>query len=144
VWHNGKMYPPRTSAVAAPNIDPAKEADIRLLLDIVGTKALVAQTMEAMEKTIKPVLINALPPGEYREKVVALFFAKFHARADSQALLELPVPLYDQNLSHQEVKGLVQFYQSPLGQKAVSVMPKLTSELQQEGESGVSTSAANR
>ena len=124
---------PTNSAVAAPGIDSAKEADIRLLLDIVGTKALVAQTMEAMEKTIKPVLTNALPPGEYREKVVDLFFAKFHAKADNQALLGMAIPLYGKNLSHQEVKGLIQFYQSPLGQKAVSVMPKLTAELQEEG-----------
>lgn len=124
---------PKTSAVAAAKIDPAKEADIRLLLEIVGTKALVAQTMDAMEKTIKPMLTNALPPGEYREKVVDLFFAKFHAKADPQSLLELAVPLYDKNLSHQEIKGLIQFYQSPLGQKAISVMPKLTAELQEEG-----------
>jgi uncharacterized protein len=123
----------KTSAVAGAKIDPAKEADIRLLLDVVGTKTLVAQTMEAMEKSMKPMLTNALPPGEYRERVVDLFFAKFHAKADGQALLELAIPLYDKNLSHQEVKGLIQFYQSPLGRKAVLVMPKLTAELQEEG-----------
>ena len=82
---------------------------------------------------MKPVLTNSLPPGEYREKLVNLFFAKFQAKADGQSLLEMAIPLYDKNLSHEEIKGLIQFYQTPLGQKAVSVMPKLTAELQEEG-----------
>ena len=124
---------PKTAVIAATKIDPAKEADIRLLLDVVGTKALVAQTMGTMEKAMKPLLMNSLPPGEYREKLVNLFFEKFQAKADGQSLLELAIPLYDKNLSHEQIKGLIQFYQTPLGQKAVSVLPKLTAELQEEG-----------
>jgi hypothetical protein len=125
--------PGKAPGLAAPKIDPAKEADIRVLLDIVGTKAFVAQTMGSMEKAMKPLLTNSLPPGEYREKLVELFFAKFKAKADGQGLLELAIPLYDKNLSHEEIKGLIQFYRTPLGQKAVSVIPKLTAELQEEG-----------
>lgn len=124
---------PKTAVIAATGIDPAKEADIRLLLDVVGTKALVTQTMGTMEKAMKPLLMDSLPPGEYREKLVNFFFAKFQAKADGQSLLELAIPLYDKNLSHEEIKGLIQFYQTPLGQKAVSVLPKLTAELQEEG-----------
>ena len=40
----------KTPGVVATKIDPSKEADIRLLLDIVGTKALVAQTMGPWKK----------------------------------------------------------------------------------------------
>jgi len=89
--------------------------------------------MGTMEKAMKPLLMDSLPPGEYRKKLVNLFFAKLQAKADGQSLLELAIPLYDKNLSHEEIKGLIQFYQTPLGQKAVSVLPKLTAELQEEG-----------
>jgi len=77
--------------------------------------------MGTMEKAMKPLLMDSLPPGEYRKKLVNLFFAKLQAKADGQSLLELAIPLYDKNLSHEEIKGLIQFYQTPLGQKAVSV-----------------------
>src|SRR5262245_63942397 len=68
-------------------IDPAKEADIRKLLDLVGTKALVSQTIDSMSKSIKPLLTNSLPPGDYREKLVDLFFARFTTKTDVQRLL---------------------------------------------------------
>jgi hypothetical protein len=123
----------KPASVAALKIDPAKEADIRRLLEIVGTKALVKQNMDAMTKSIKPLLTGSLPPGEYREKLVDLFFAKFSSKADIQHLLDLAVPIYDKNFSHQEIRGLIEFYQTPLGQKAVSTLPQLSLELQEEG-----------
>jgi len=114
-------------------IDPAKEADIRKLLELVGTKALVSQTIDSMSKSIKPLLTNSLPPGDYREKLVDLFFAKFTSKTDVQHLLDLAVPVYDRNFSHQEIRGLLEFYQTPLGQKAITALPKVTVEMQEQG-----------
>src|SRR5437870_8966443 len=48
--------------------DPAKEDDIRRLLELTGAKALVTQTLDGMEKGIKPLLANSLPPGERSEE----------------------------------------------------------------------------
>jgi hypothetical protein len=62
-----------------------------------------------------------------------LFFEKFRAKANTQNLVEMAVPLYDKYLTADEIKGLIQFYGTPLGQKAVSVLPKLTAEMQQQG-----------
>jgi uncharacterized protein len=123
----------KSNATAATKIDPAKEADIRRLLDLAGTKALVVQTMDSMSKSIKPLLTNSLPPGEYREKLVDLFFAKFSAKADVEHLLDLAVPVYDKNFSHQEIRSLIEFYQTPLGQKAMATLPKVTAEMQEQG-----------
>ena len=123
----------KPASLAAEKIDPAKEADIRRLLEIVGTKALVTQNMDAMTKSIKPLLTSSLPPGEYREKLVDLFFAKFSSKANIQHLLDLAVPIYDKNFSHQEIRGLIEFYQTPLGQKSVSTLPQLSAEMSEEG-----------
>lgn len=116
-----------------PKIDPAKEADIRKLLDLVGTKALVSQTVDSMSKSIKPLLTNSLPPGEYREKLVDLFFAKFTTKSNIDHLLDLAVPVYDKNFSHQEIRSLIEFYQTPLGQKTITALPKVTAEMQEQG-----------
>lgn len=121
------------SPAGAEKIDPKKEADIRRLLEIAGTKALVIQNMDAMTRSIKPLLTSSLPSGEYREKLVELFFAKFSSKADTQHLLDLAVPIYDKNFSDQEIRGLIEFYQTPLGQKAISTLPKLSAEMQEEG-----------
>jgi hypothetical protein len=129
----GQSATAKAGIAAQSKVDPAKEADIRKLLELVGTKAIVSQTMDSMSKSIKPLLTNSLPPGEYREKLVDLFFAKFTAKADVERLLDLAVPVYDRNLSHQEIRGLIEFYQTPLGQKAIATLPKVTAELQEQG-----------
>ncbi len=70
-----------TNSVEPLKIDSAKEADIRRLMDLVGTRVLVTQMMDSMEENIKPLMTNSFPPGEYREKLIDLFFAKFHSKA---------------------------------------------------------------
>jgi uncharacterized protein len=115
------------------NVDPAKEVDIRRLLDVMNATAILAQTMQGMETELKPVLSNSLPAGEYREKLINLFFTKVHSRLNSGHLIDLAVPIYDRYLTDDEIKGLIQFYETPLGHKAMSVLPKLSAELQEEG-----------
>jgi hypothetical protein len=122
----------QTSAQTS-KIDPARAADIQRLMEVAGIKAIMIQSMESMSDSMKPVLTNALPPGEYRAKLVDLFFVKFKSNADTQQLLDLIVPLYDKYLSGEEIKALIQFYQTPLGQKTIQVMPKLTAESQEIG-----------
>jgi len=114
-------------------IDPAKEADIRKLMGLVGVETLAKQTMDRMTRGLKPLVTNAMPPGEYREQLVNLFYAKFESKMDVRQLLDLAVPIYDRYFSHEEIKGLIQFYQTPLGQKAISALPKLTAEMAEAG-----------
>jgi uncharacterized protein len=127
--------PDKQTAPATPQskIDPAKEADIRQLMDVIGVSAIMVQMMERMSTTLKPLMTQALPAGDYRDQLVDLFFVKFQSKADTQQLLDQIVPLYDKYLSAQEVKDLIHFYQSPLGQKTVKVMPMLIAEAQEVG-----------
>jgi len=116
------------------NIDPAKEADIRTLLAVSGTEEMVTQVLGTMtEKSIKPMLTSSLPPGDYREKLIDLFLLKLQSKMDVRRLLELAVPVYDKYLSDQDVKDLTSFYRTPLGQKTLTVLPKMTAELQEQG-----------
>jgi hypothetical protein len=124
-----------TAAPAAqPKIDPGKEADIRRLLDMTGTAALAQQVMDRMEQTLRPMMSSNLPPGAYRDKLLDLFFQKFRSKLDSQRLIDLAVARYDENFSDEEIKGLMSFYATPLGQKVITQLPKITAQLQQDGE----------
>lgn len=114
--------------------EKAKQDDIRKLLQVTGAGNLAIQTMTEMEKSMKPLITNALPPGDYRAKLVDLFFEKFHSKMDPNTLTELIVPIYDKYLSDDDVKGLIQLYQTPMGQKLITVLPKVAAESQQVGE----------
>jgi len=121
-----------TAPAAAP-IDPAKAADIQRLIEVAGMKDLMAQTMDSMEANIRPNLEGSLPPGEYRSRLIDLFFEKFRAKLTIQDFLDMAAAAYDKYLTDDDIKGLIQFYQTPLGQKTLTILPKLTVELQSEG-----------
>ena len=78
-------------------------------------------------------MTNSLPPGEYREKLIELFFEKFHSKVDSNQLIALIAPVYDKYYTHAEIKSLIQFYESPVGKKVAATMPKVLAESQQAG-----------
>jgi uncharacterized protein len=110
-------------------VQAAKEKDIRRLLNLLGTKALMEQAVAEMSKTTRPLLENSLPPGAYRDTLIDAFYAKFRTKFDAQQLLDLAVPIYDRHFTHEEIKGLIQFYETPLGQKTAGALPQITGEL---------------
>lgn len=80
---------------------------------------------------IRPLMINALPPGTYRDRLVQLCFEKFHSENDPQAILGLEVPIYAKYLSDDEIRGLIQLYQTPLGKKLLLALPQIAADAQQ-------------
>ncbi|HEY6464768.1 MAG TPA: DUF2059 domain-containing protein [Candidatus Acidoferrales bacterium] len=121
-----------TAPDAAPpggKINPAKASDIQHLLELTGMRSIMAQTVNSMEDNLKPAIVDSLPPGDYREKLSDLFFEKFN----SKLLIDMAAAAYDKYLSDDDIKGLIQFYQTPLGHKTLTVLPKLTAELQTDG-----------
>lgn len=115
-------------------VNPATQADIRQMMDLVGTKATVMRVMKTTESNMRPLLFHALPPGPYRQRLVELFIEKFNSEATPQHIMGLAVPIYAQYLSDDEIKGLIQFYKTPLGQKWISIQPKVQAALLPEAQ----------
>jgi len=44
------------------------------------------------------------------------------------------VPIYDKHFSHEDVKELIKFYQSPIGQKLVREQPGIVTESMAAGQ----------
>lgn len=122
-------------AQAAPQqqVDPAKAADIRRLLELTGTKRLMEQMMNTASDQLKSSFAKALPQNERSQKIVESFLQKFHARFNSEMLAEQVIPIYDKHLSAEDIKGLIQFYESPLGQRMVAALPQIARESQSAG-----------
>jgi len=116
-----------------PKIDPQKEADIRRLLVVMDAQTTLRQAMTDMETNIKPLLTSSLPAGEYRDKLIQLFLEKFHSKVDPQEMLGFAIPVYDKYLTDADVKGLIEFYSSPSGQKMIKSLPPIMSESGERG-----------
>jgi hypothetical protein len=113
--------------------EQSKQADILRLLQITGAGSIATQSMDQMEKTIRPMVTDALPPGDYREKLVDLFFEKFRSKRQPDELANLVIPIYDKYYSDEDIRGLIQLYQTPLGKKMLSTLPQVMAESQAAG-----------
>ena len=120
------------SANSLASVDPAKEAAIRKMFEVMGTGKMMQQVVAGMSNNMRPVLMSSLPPGEYREKLADLFFQKFQSKIRVEQLMDLTVPIYAKYFSKEEIDGLTRFYQTRLGQKTLSVLPQTVIEIQTE------------
>jgi hypothetical protein len=121
------------SSSAAVQIDPAKEAAIHKMFEVMDMTKMMQETVAGMSSSIKPVLLSSLAPGEYREKLVDLFFQRFQSKFKAEKLIELAIPVYAKYYTTEEIEGLTAFYKTPLGKKTLSVMPQTVIEMQMAG-----------
>jgi hypothetical protein len=64
-----------------------------------------------------------------RERFRTEFTSRLAQRIDfDQILAEVYAPLYEQNFSEDELRQILEFQNSPVGRKAVSLLPKLLQE----------------
>ena len=101
-----------------------KQKDIRKLLKITGSGELGTQVMGQMIGSMKKTM----------PQVPEKFWGDFMKEVHTEELVDLIVPVYDRNLTHDDVKELIRFYESPTGKKFVSVLPKITQESMVVGE----------
>jgi hypothetical protein len=119
----------RTQQSASPQkIDPAKEAVIRHLLEVTGGKKMMDQLMTQMFAQVKGSIFKDLPQNERGQKITGAFFEKIQAKMKTGDLLEQMIPIYDKYFTEADLQGVIQFYQSPLGQRFLQVMPQISGE----------------
>ncbi|MDP2308981.1 MAG: DUF2059 domain-containing protein [Pseudomonadota bacterium] len=116
--------PAAPAAPAAPTIDPAFEADIRKLLIATGAGTMGIQMMDQMLVSLKPMAPGL--PDAFWEGVKSEF--------KSDDLINLVVPIYARHLSHDDVRALIAFYESPAGRKMIEVQPAIMAESMQVGQ----------
>ncbi len=119
---------------APPAIDPQKEADIRSLIELTGASDLIQDAMQKSSSQYTQRIEILLPDKDRAQKLSAAFLDRYKARFTTEAMDNQLVRLYDKHFTHDEIRQLLQFYGSPLGQKFAEEMPKLTQEAQAAGQ----------
>lgn len=119
-----------SAATLAKPIDPVKDADIRSLLELVGAKDQVQDGVNNATDQFRERLQQSVPNTDKGEAFVNAFLAAYQKNLDQNQMSNQLVVIYDKHFSEDDVKGLLQFYGSPLGQKFAAEMPKVIREIQ--------------
>jgi len=118
------------SAQANSNIDPVKETDIRSLMELVGARDMVEDGANNAIEQSREKLLATVPNNDKGQAFVNAFSASYQKKFDADQVTEQLVGIYDKHFTDDEIKGLLQFYGSPLGQKVAAEMPKINRETQ--------------
>lgn len=114
----------------AKSIDPQKDADIRSLLELMGARDLIQEAATSSTEQYRQRLISLAPSNDKAQESINSYLAVFQKKFDADALADQLVTIYDKHYTEDEIKGLLQFYGSPLGQKFAGELPKITKEIQ--------------
>ena len=87
-----------------------------------GAKSAIEQSREK--------LLSTVANNDKSQAFVNAFSASYQKKFDAELVTNQLVGIYDEHFTEDEIKGLLQFYGSPLGQKVAAEMPKITRELQ--------------
>ena len=116
---------------AAQSIDPALEADITRLMELLNVRqtteqigAIVAQQMVASIRTTRPDTSPRML--SIVSEVVKTKFTE--ALGGREGLLARSVSIYAKYYSREDIQALIAFYQSDVGRKSISVMPAIFQE----------------
>jgi uncharacterized protein len=122
----------QSAAPAAPakSIDPAKEADIRSLLELVGARDSIQDSASTATEQYRQKLVDASANSDRSPALVNAYLTEFQRKFDANAVNEQLVQIYDRHFTDEEIRGLLEFYGSPLGQKVAAELPKISREVQ--------------
>src|SRR6202163_2191851 len=117
---------------ASKSINPEKEADLRSLLQYVGAKDQLqsvasesaAQYREKLGASVKNVVDSK------RQELITVASGSFQKNFDQPRAMQQIAAIYDKHFTDDEIKGLLDFYSSPLGQKFAAESPKINKEIQ--------------
>jgi hypothetical protein len=116
-------------AIAA--VDPATAADIRRLLALTNAQQTIALVFDSQLPAIKDnMLKNMSTDDPDSQAVVDKFVKKMQDRVDSGELVELIVPVYAKHFSHEDIKRMIAFFDSPTGKRYIQESPAYLQEVQ--------------
>jgi uncharacterized protein len=98
--------------------DPEKINNIKKLLDVTNSKNL--------SRNIITQLIDSLK-AEYPQ-VPAKFWDAFMNELNPDEMIDEYIPIYNKYFTNEEIKGIIAFYETPLGKKTLSVIPQISKE----------------
>ena len=111
-------------------VDPAKDSDLRSLMELIGVKDQIQDSIKNSSEQNREKLLPTVSSDEKGRAFLNAFSSGYERKFDVNQVTEQIINAYDRHFTDDEIKGLLQFYGSPLGQKYAAEMPKVSREVQ--------------
>lgn len=131
--------PAVAAAQARPAVRPAakpalhaKHDDTEKLMELVGTRQILRDIFDQDIDAQIAAMRRARPdvPDQFWRD----FAVEFKRQASPDELMKAILPIYDKHFTHQEIRQLIAFYESPLGRKISTTLPEIQRESIEAGQ----------
>ena len=120
-----------TKQTNTPQIDPAKDADIRALIELVGARDQIQDSITTSAEQYREKLLATVPNNDKGQAFINSVISEYEKNYDLDDVIRQLVAIYDKHYTDDEIKGLLQFYGTPFGQKVAAEQPKIVREVQE-------------
>src|SRR5258708_1470880 len=124
---------PQGTAASSKSVDAAKEADIRSLMELLGVRDVLQEGATRSSEQYREALLASVPDNDRGQAFINAFMDSYQKKFNPEDVTNELVTVYDKHFTEDEIKGLLQFYGSPLGQKYAEEMPKVSAEASAAG-----------
>ena len=121
----------KQSNSSTPQIDPAKDADIRALIELVGARDQIEDSITASAEQYREKLLATVPSNDKGQAFVNSVISEYEKNYDLDGVVRQLVVIYDKHYTDDEIKGLLQFYGTPFGQRVAAEQSKIVREVQE-------------
>ncbi len=105
-----------------------KKEAIKELIEITGAMDIARQLSQALTAQMTMILKKSRPDVPEEAFNILKEVVDSTIEEETGSLVELQYPIYHKYLTFNEIKKMVEFYKTPVGKKAVKVMPKMLQE----------------
>ncbi len=133
--------PPASAAAPAAPVDPAKAAVIRQLMQVTGAGKLGEEYVDLITQRVRQVVANVIQQPDRLQQFMDAFSKNFATRVTAAQVNDAQIPIYANHLSIEDIQALLNFYQTPAGQRIIKALPLIVEESQNAGANMVQPAA---
>lgn len=102
----------------------ARSGSVKELMELMGMQQLMVQMTDMLFEQMRSQLPDVEPAAwnEMKKEISA------------NEIIDLVVPVYEKHFTEAEIRGLIDFYKTPLGQKVIARLPVVMQEAGKIGE----------
>ena len=112
-------------------IEPQLKADIEHMIEITHLKERIIEVSRLRFAKLRPKLTASLPPTLNRDKILIEYAEKYTSLFESNNYMGEVARIYAEYFSDDDIKGMIQFYQTPVGQHYIAKIAEVTADMAQ-------------
>ena len=136
-----QKLPSKSTQQSTVTVEPQLREDIERMIDVGHLEERMREISRLRFEQLRPQLTASMPPTPNRDKILLEYAEKYTNLHTSSDYMSRVADIYAKYFSDDDIKGMIQFYQTPAGQHYIAKIPQVTADMVQlagtAGEEGI-------